>query len=154
VSPTNGRRPSPRSRRQANPFARQLTCEEVEAREAAAEASSASEPPNRGYRWAFSVTELRSAIIAEGPAILGVNWYESMYDTDEGGMVEVNGNIGGGHCIVAYGYSPAARVAGWRGTTRCPLAQQRSSARAVPPDLVENLGNLAAKSLAGGFEII
>jgi hypothetical protein len=68
-----------------------------------------------GFRWAFTVEELRAAIITEGPAILGLNWYESMYDTDEGGMVEVSGDLVGGHCILCYGYHPASRVPGWRG---------------------------------------
>jgi hypothetical protein len=67
------------------------------------------------FRWAFSVEELRAAIITAGPAILGLNWYDSMYDTDESGMVEVSGELVGGHCILCYGYHPSMRVPGWRG---------------------------------------
>jgi len=67
------------------------------------------------FRWSFSVGELRTAIIAEGPAILGVNWYESMYETDYAGLVRVEGDIVGGHCILCYGYNPRARVAGLSG---------------------------------------
>lgn len=68
-----------------------------------------------GFRWAFSVEQLRDAIIAEGPAILGVNWYESMYETEPGGLVRVDGNKVGGHCIAVHGYSPRATVKGLRG---------------------------------------
>lgn len=74
---------------------------------------------NRGFidgcRWAFSVTDLRTAIITEGPAILGVNWYGDMYDTDPFGVVHVTGPWVGGHCILVYGYSPRARISGRRG---------------------------------------
>jgi hypothetical protein len=68
-----------------------------------------------GFRWAFSIEDLRDAIITIGPAILGINWYDSMYETDPYGNVEVNGSIVGGHCIMVYGYNPAWRIQGQPG---------------------------------------
>ena len=68
-----------------------------------------------GYRWAFSVTELRDAVITEGPAILGITWYDSMYETEPSGLVDVNGTVVGGHCILVYGYSPRTRINGLQG---------------------------------------
>jgi C1A family cysteine protease len=67
------------------------------------------------YRWAFGVEQVRDAVIAEGPVVLGINWYDGMYDTTEGGLVEVSGKIVGGHCIVLTGYNPRAKIPGVKG---------------------------------------
>jgi hypothetical protein len=69
-----------------------------------------------GFRWAFTIEDLRDALITTGPAILGVNWYDSMYETDPYGNVEVSGRIVGGHCIMVYGYNPRWRIKGQNGT--------------------------------------
>lgn len=68
------------------------------------------------FRWAFGVEQLRDALIAEGPAILGVSWYEAMYETEPSGLVDIDGPLVGGHCITVHGYSPRARINGLRGT--------------------------------------
>lgn len=64
------------------------------------------------YRWAFTTEQVRDAVIAEGPVVIGVNWYNSMYKTRPSGLVEVSGYIAGGHCIVLTGYNPRARLRG------------------------------------------
>lgn len=67
------------------------------------------------YRWAFGVNQVRDAVIAEGPVVLGINWYDGMYDTQPNGLVDVSGELVGGHCIVLTGYNPRARIRGVKG---------------------------------------
>lgn len=52
------------------------------------------------YRWAFGVKDMILAVGYKGPAVIGVNWYEGMFDTDEDGFVHVTGDIAGGHAIM------------------------------------------------------
>jgi hypothetical protein len=59
------------------------------------------------YRWAFGIDDCADAIVSHGPCVLGIPWYESMFTPDARGRVTVSGNAVGGHCIVAYGYTPA-----------------------------------------------
>lgn len=56
------------------------------------------------YRWCFSIEELRAAVISEGPVVIGIPWYESMYYTDHNGKVVIAGKEVGGHCLVVTGY--------------------------------------------------
>jgi hypothetical protein len=57
------------------------------------------------YRWSFSLAELVMAIGYAGPAVLGLNWYEGMFEPDERGYIRPTGSLAGGHCIVARGVS-------------------------------------------------
>ncbi len=52
------------------------------------------------YRWAFGLDDLALAVGYKGPAVLGVNWYEGMFDTDADGYVRVSGRVAGGHAIL------------------------------------------------------
>lgn len=54
------------------------------------------------YRWAFGLLDLRMALGYKGPAILGINWYDGMFDTDELGYVKPTGSLAGGHAILAF----------------------------------------------------
>lgn len=54
------------------------------------------------YRWAFRLTDLILAVGYKGPAVLGINWYEGMFEPDENGFVHVSGDIAGGHAILCY----------------------------------------------------
>lgn len=56
------------------------------------------------YRWCFSIEELKAAVISEGPVVIGVPWYESMYYTEQSGIVKIHGENVGGHCILITGY--------------------------------------------------
>jgi len=67
------------------------------------------------YRWCFKTEEVRDALITSGPVVIGINWYDSMYETSPGGMVEVGGKVVGGHCITLTGYNPRARIKGYSG---------------------------------------
>jgi hypothetical protein len=53
-----------------------------------------------GYQHAFSLEAALTALM-DGPVITGVNWYESMFDTDANGQVFISGRISGGHEICA-----------------------------------------------------
>lgn len=61
------------------------------------------------YRWAFGLNDLIIALGYKGPAVLGINWYDGMSDTDEKGFVHVTGEIAGGHAIVAVGVNIKAK---------------------------------------------
>lgn len=65
-----------------------------------------------GYRWAFSVEDVRDALITTGPVVIGIPWYESMYSTKENGLLEVSGSVVGGHCLLLTGYHPGRRFDG------------------------------------------
>lgn len=57
------------------------------------------------YRWAFGLDDLRRAIGFKGPAVLGLNWYQGMLDTDGEGFIHPSGSLAGGHAILAYSVS-------------------------------------------------
>lgn len=52
------------------------------------------------YRWGLDARDLALVVGYKGPAVLGINWYEQMFNTDEHGFVHVAGNIAGGHGIL------------------------------------------------------
>lgn len=60
------------------------------------------------YRWAFSMEDLIDALVAHGPAVLGLEWRDGMYDAP-GGELTGTGAVVGGHCILAVGYDPEHR---------------------------------------------
>ena len=64
------------------------------------------------WRWMTNVAQIRDAVIAEGPVVLGINWYDSMYETKPSGLVDIGGSIVGGHCITIVGYHPGMRIRG------------------------------------------
>lgn len=53
------------------------------------------------YRWAFSLKDLVLGLGHNGPAVLGVNWYDSMYRPDGKHFIRPQGTIVGGHAILA-----------------------------------------------------
>lgn len=65
---------------------------------------------NRGligeYRWAFGEEDLALAISHLGPAVIGVNWYEGMFEPNRHNFLEVSGQLAGGHAIVVAGVNP------------------------------------------------
>jgi hypothetical protein len=60
------------------------------------------------YRWAFGIEQVADAVLAKGPVVIGIPWYESMYDTRSDGVVEVSGSVVGGHCLLVVGYRVAS----------------------------------------------
>lgn len=59
--------------------------------------------PYSSYRWAFGVEDIMRTIAYKGPVVLGITWYENMYDPDENNFVHASGPVAGGHCILANG---------------------------------------------------
>lgn len=60
----------------------------------------------REYRWAFSVSDVLLGL-NRGPVVLGIEWRQGMYEAP-GGVLRVVGDVVGGHCITAVGYSISA----------------------------------------------
>lgn len=54
----------------------------------------------REYRWAFGLSDLISAVGSVGPAVIGVNWYEGMFQPDRNGFIKPTGSLIGGHAIL------------------------------------------------------
>jgi hypothetical protein len=61
------------------------------------------------YRWCFGIDDVRDAVISEGPVVVGVPWYNGMYETLPNGLVKLSGKSVGGHAILITGYSPSKR---------------------------------------------
>lgn len=55
------------------------------------------------YRWCENLQDLILAVGYEGPVVLGVNWYDGMYQPDAKNYVHVTGSQIGGHCLIARG---------------------------------------------------
>ncbi len=55
------------------------------------------------YRWATSEAELALGVGYLGPAIIGVDWYEGMFDPDSSGFIRPTGDKAGGHCCLIIG---------------------------------------------------
>lgn len=59
------------------------------------------------YRWAFGIEDVIDSLLAKGPVVLGIWWYDGMYSAPNG-VLKVSGKKVGGHCITAVGYKTAA----------------------------------------------
>lgn len=55
------------------------------------------------YRWCFSAYEIGLAVGHEGPVVLGVDWFEGMFEPNARGFIEPSGLLAGGHAIVCHG---------------------------------------------------
>ncbi len=55
------------------------------------------------YRWAFGLDDLVLAVGRTGPAVLGIPWYEGMFDVHSCGYLHVTGKVVGGHAILCNG---------------------------------------------------
>lgn len=81
-----------------------------------------------GYRWAFGIEDVRDTVISTGPVVIGIPWYESMYETRPSGLMESpSGDLVGGHCLLVYGYHPHMRIAGEGWTERYRVFKWRNS---------------------------
>lgn len=57
------------------------------------------------YRWATQVVPVAKHILANGPVVIGVNWYEGMEEPDPGtGLIRPTGEALGGHCACLIGF--------------------------------------------------
>lgn len=55
------------------------------------------------YHWATTLAEVVAILLNTGPVVVGTNWYESMFEPDEAGLLDVSGGVAGGHCYVLDG---------------------------------------------------
>lgn len=53
------------------------------------------------YRWAFNFDDLVLGVGHNGPAVLGLYWYEGMFHPDAKGFIKPTGRILGGHAVLA-----------------------------------------------------
>jgi hypothetical protein len=58
------------------------------------------------YRWAFSSDDVLYSVLRKGPVVIGIWWYESMYDAPNG-ILKAYGNLVGGHCLTVVGFLKA-----------------------------------------------
>lgn len=56
------------------------------------------------YKWAFGIEDVLNALAFTGPVVIGIPWYEGMYQTTPDGLVVVSGKLVGGHAITLTGY--------------------------------------------------
>jgi hypothetical protein len=61
------------------------------------------------YRWAWDAQTVADAILEKGPVVLGIDWYESMFEPGPDGLLVVEGKVSGGHAILANGYDSRTR---------------------------------------------
>lgn len=61
------------------------------------------------FRWAFSTNDVAFALLTTGPVVIGVPWYEAMYDAP-GGFVEIGGDMVGGHCLILVAVADKGRI--------------------------------------------
>ncbi len=57
----------------------------------------------REYRWAFGTEDVIRVLGYRGPVVLGIEWHSSQYNPDENGRIWLNGDVVGGHAILAKG---------------------------------------------------
>jgi hypothetical protein len=57
------------------------------------------------YRWTDDLMDALAAVSYWGPAVIGVDWYSGMFDTDSNGFIYPTGRVEGGHCILVRGVS-------------------------------------------------
>lgn len=65
---------------------------------------------NRGvidsWRWLFGEAQLREWLTWYGPAVIGINWYDLMFETSAIGLLRVGGSLAGGHAIRVVQFTP------------------------------------------------
>lgn len=55
------------------------------------------------FSWTFGIDHLLHALVLS-PIVVGIPWYDSMYETDSRGHVVVGGRVVGGHAITLTGF--------------------------------------------------
>lgn len=58
----------------------------------------------REYRWAFGIDDVIDAVINIGPVVVGIPWYDGMYEAPKGVLTR-SGTLVGGHALLVTGYS-------------------------------------------------
>lgn len=94
------------------------------------------------YSWAFNVDDVIDALIQKGPVVLGINWYEGMYEAPNG-VLTVSGDHVGGHCLLAIGYTvSSAKFGGKPSITLQNSWGKKWGVQGIAEISVEDLGML------------
>lgn len=64
------------------------------------------------YRWGLDVEDLARMVGYRGPSVIGVDWYEGMFNPDAAGWVHTTGSVAGGHCILVFAVKVVRRLDG------------------------------------------
>lgn len=80
------------------------------------------------YYWALNAQQVAEGIGYKGPAVLGLNWYEGMFEPDASGFLHATGRVSGGHCVLARGVKIVYknRLAFWRQRTWADVDWEKS----------------------------
>lgn len=62
------------------------------------------------YVWSTNITDLQAWLFSHGPVVVGVNWYENMFNPASSGVVTVDGNLAGGHAFLVDGWNQKTRL--------------------------------------------
>lgn len=52
------------------------------------------------YRWCLTIEDLVVALGYHGPVVIGVDWYNGMFNVNAEGFLKPTGGIAGGHCVM------------------------------------------------------
>lgn len=55
------------------------------------------------YYWALDLKQLALGVGYDGPAVMGLRWYEGMHTPDADGYIRPTGKVVGGHCLLCVG---------------------------------------------------
>lgn len=55
----------------------------------------------QSYHWGANLQDAIDALLTLGPVVIGINWYEQMFDVNSKGFIKIGGDIAGGHAIKA-----------------------------------------------------
>jgi hypothetical protein len=55
------------------------------------------------YNWGFDCETVIDHVLTVGPVVMGTNWYDSMFDPDVRGYLNIDGRIAGGHAWLILG---------------------------------------------------
>lgn len=64
------------------------------------------------YYWAFNVKDFAAAVSRHGPGVIGVAWKDGMFSPRPSGLLEVTGDIAGGHAVCVFGYRKNHKLPG------------------------------------------
>lgn len=72
---------------------------------------------NQGYldsvAWAFSLQTAVEWVLTMGPLVIGINWYDSMFDANSKGVISISpgASLAGGHCLLWRGVNTSSAQA-------------------------------------------